>query len=322
MVMVKVKAKPMKKKVKAKPMKKKVKAKSKSAKKLTRLRAALALPPPTLSSIVNVWKYNTKSTGFGNIYKEKEIIQIYTTIPEIIINRLFGIFYESTSNMRERSGSFYFSIVKKKNNNNKLSVNYGVNKNRLTGTPHSVNIIANTISYHTHPIAAQLRNLYFTIPSGVDLYAYIMLYPFNQVNLILDAGGIMVFDIDPILSEQAATRVITKNYPGGVSTVLTTNKKKKIYADFVKNDFDIWSLNNTQTGTPIYTIDGTGYRERTNNRTFINLLIAKLKTYGINCALYGWGVKEIPITFDYFVNSAQGFLAGLIPSRLDANMKN
>ena len=214
-----------------------------------------------------------------------------THIPRILINRLKNIWSLSDSKSKriELSGSFKFGI-RVDNKGCANGVYYGMNKNNIVGERGGVGVIPNTISYHTHPGPgpnAINGNRLFTMPSGQDLALYLWNWPKNQINLILDQGGIMVLDVD-------VQRVKT----------VASNKKIRLdlYAQWVSDDFETWyrAYNNKNTSY----VDGFLYL-KFKNSTQIDKITRKIHSYGINCTMHSWDSQKIPISLENIVDPDQ-----------------
>jgi hypothetical protein len=221
---------------------------------------------------------------YGKLY---EVID--TVIPNIIIRQLYNIWNKSNLNKLEVSGSFNF-IVERSENRKITGIRWGLDKNTLQGTRKAVNIIYNTITYHTHPGSSSInKELLFTIPSPSDLSVYILSYPQNQINLILDRQGIIVLDID-------LTNMVKKIMERGMDLAS--------YAAYVKSDFEQW-YSTIHTNPGWYMVDDPdGYSYlRINTRADKTLVLNKLKQYGINSQFVSWNVESIPVKLDNIMTS-------------------
>lgn len=215
---------------------------------------------------------------------------IDTVIPTIIINQLRAIWDFSNEKRIELSGSFNF-IVERSEKRKITSIRWGLDKNTIRGTRGGVEIMPNTITYHTHPGSTRAnREILFTLPSSADLSMYILAYPENQINLILDRQGIVVLDID--LADT-------------VNKIMARGMDKISYAAYVKADYEQW-YNTIVRVNPGWHIvedpDGYSYTAM-NSRADKTLVVNKLRQYGIRSKFISWNVKSIPVSLDNIMTS-------------------
>lgn len=238
-----------------------------------------------------------------------ELLVFKTKIPPEISQPLYDIWLESSRVRKEFGFSFsirpMYSLI---DGVSGTAIQYGnpVDKsltfsrvggafnNFITGTRNATDVPIGIMSGHTHlgPVKTlqpqRPNSTIMTLPSGKDLRLYMEYWPAMQINLILDVGGIMVVDFDPV----------------AFNRVKPANVNKSQFITQISNE---WEMYVTQSFPyPIQYgnnhIRPAIFADITN--TELSNIKAQFKKYGINLKFYTWdsilrvGI-DIPITLEF-----------------------